>query len=60
MTKDLPEHLTVAQVAEHLNVTTKTVRRWIAAGGLKATRVGPKALRVSQGDLQDFLERSNG
>ncbi len=53
----MPEHLTVAQVAKHLSVSEKTIRRLIREGELQATRIGPRALRVSQPQLQSFLER---
>jgi len=50
----LPELLTLEQVAEHLQVSVKTVRRWIDAGDLVAHRIG-RGLRVSKADLQAFI-----
>lgn len=36
----MAEFLTVAEVAQALRVNPETVRRWIRAGALPATRVG--------------------
>jgi excisionase family DNA binding protein len=46
--------LTVDQVAEHLAISTKTVRRWIADGRLNAHQIG-RQLRISERDLQVFV-----
>lgn len=48
--------LTVEQTAARLNVCTKTVRRLITAGTLRALRVG-RSIRVSEDDLQVYLAR---
>ena len=47
---DLPSLLTIDQVAQHLQVSTKTIRRWIDAGDLTAHRLG-RQLRISEPDL---------
>jgi excisionase family DNA binding protein len=47
--------LTIKDVADILQVSDKTVRRWIDAGDLVAHRVG-RQLRVSQGDLETFIK----
>ena len=52
----LPCLLTVKEVAERLQVSTKTVRRWIAAGALSVHYIG-RQLRVSEDDLLIFLAR---
>ena len=53
---DLPQRLlTIKDVADILQVSDKTVRRWIDAGDLVAHRVG-RQLRVSQGDLETFIK----
>ncbi len=46
--------VTIAQVAEHLNVATRTVRRWIVAGDLVVHRIGG-VVRIAEGDLRVFL-----
>lgn len=48
---------TVEAVANLLGYSTKSVRRWIESGRLRAYRVG-RDLRISSKDLQDLLERS--
>jgi len=50
----IPELLTLEQVAECLQVSVKTVRRWIDAGDLVSHRIG-RGLRVSEADLQAFI-----
>jgi excisionase family DNA binding protein len=47
---------TVANVAESLTVSTRTVRRWIDAGELIAHRFNG-VLRICDADLQAFLAR---
>jgi excisionase family DNA binding protein len=47
----LPAWPTLQQAAVHYDVDPKTVRRWIAAGRLKATRVGPRLIRVDRDSL---------
>jgi excisionase family DNA binding protein len=46
--------LSVASVAERLDVSSKTVRRVIAAGKLRAHKVG-RQVRVSEEDLALYL-----
>jgi len=50
----LPALLTLDQAAEVLQVSTKTIRRWIDAGELVAHRIG-RQLRISEADLQSFI-----
>jgi hypothetical protein len=38
---DLPRVGSVQETADYFNVSTKTVRRWITLGLIKAERVGP-------------------
>lgn len=51
--------LTVRQVAEHLSVDEKTVRRWIQRGELIALNIGGlrPEYRVSRSNLNDFIQR---
>jgi excisionase family DNA binding protein len=52
------EHATwvsLADAAEHVGVTTRTLRRWIAAGTLPAYRVGPRLVRVDLGDVEELM-----
>jgi excisionase family DNA binding protein len=59
MTKPSPRlqsMLSVEDVAQHLGVSTKTVRRWIKRHELCVHRLG-RSLRVSEGDLLSFQNR---
>lgn len=49
--------LTVSEVAERLNCSSKTVRRLIANGDLEALRIGPSSrlVRVSERALRVYL-----
>ncbi|MCW2513579.1 MAG: hypothetical protein JWR11_2621 [Mycobacterium sp.] len=42
---------TIQQSADFLNVSQKTIRRYIASGQLKAKRVGPRLIRVDRESL---------
>ena len=47
--------LRVGDVAERLNVSERTVFRWLKHGGLTAHRFG-RTLRISEADLEHFLD----
>ncbi|HIO37994.1 MAG TPA: DNA-binding protein [Rhodospirillales bacterium] len=49
-----PRPLTIKQAAEHLQVSPKTLRRWIDTGNLIAHRLG-RQWRISETDLQSFI-----
>jgi excisionase family DNA binding protein len=49
------EYLSPAQVAEELQVTTVTVRRWIASGELPAAKAGPRKWRIRRADVAQML-----
>jgi excisionase family DNA binding protein len=46
--------LSVADVADHLGVSDKTIRRWIGGGELHAHRLG-RQIRINSDDLTAFL-----
>jgi excisionase family DNA binding protein len=48
------EFFTIAEVAERLRVSTRTIRRWIESGDLIAHRRNG-IVRISLGDLRAFL-----
>lgn len=48
---------TIQEVAERLNVSPKSVRRWISQGTLKVHRFN-KLVRISDTDLAEFIESS--
>ena len=51
----VPCLLSVATVADRLDVSAKTVRRWIAASELRIHRLG-RSVRIGETDLRQFLE----
>jgi excisionase family DNA binding protein len=54
-TKPMARFYTVAQVADLLAVSTRSVRRWIAAGELLAHKFG-RQIRISEIDLRAFVQ----
>ena len=50
----LPKYYAIKSVAEALEVSTRTVRRWIAKRALAAHRVDG-VVRISEADLRAFL-----
>ena len=52
--RDPMNFYTIAEVAELLAVTTRTIRRWIKAGDLVAHRMGG-VVRIADDDLRAFL-----
>jgi excisionase family DNA binding protein len=55
-TDDNEQFLTTNEISEILRVHQRTVQRWISSNRLKATKVGPKILRVRKQDFDEFLE----
>lgn len=47
----------IATAADYANVSTRTIRRYIAAGTLPGYRVGPRLVKVDLNDL-DTVVRS--
>lgn len=50
--------LTPEQVAQIMQVSLKTVYRWINAGNLEASQVGFKTYRIFERDLILFMKNS--
>ncbi|PWC55382.1 hypothetical protein TSH7_28500 [Azospirillum sp. TSH7] len=48
--------LTIPEVAERLQVSIKTIRRWIASGDLPTVRLGSQ-IRIQPKDLDIFLRQ---
>lgn len=48
---DAENYLTPAQFATAMSVSTRTVRNWINAGVIHATRVGPRLIRIPATEL---------
>lgn len=47
--------LTISDVAEECAVDPRTVRRWIASGQLRATRLGRRTVRIDPADVDSML-----
>jgi len=54
--KSMTRFYTVAEVADLLVVSTRSIRRWIARGELLAHKFG-RQVRISEIDLRAFVER---
>ncbi len=50
-----PPNLTINYVAEHFNVTTRTVQNMIADGRLKAYHLGPRIVRLRLSEVEAAL-----
>ena len=48
-------YLSVAEAAEELGVSSKSIRRWIADGRLTARRAGPRLIRIAKADLDKMM-----
>jgi excisionase family DNA binding protein len=53
------ELLTISQAAERIHLSTRSVRLLVAAGKIRAVRIGPMGGRVrfTPEDLDDYLHR---
>lgn len=50
---------TVLDIAQHLDVSPRTVWRWVDAGDLVAHRFG-RSVRIADDDLRAFLAQHRG
>ena len=51
------EMLTKVEVSQRLQVSIKTIERWMASGDLPAHRFG-KSVRISAADYRAFVEKT--
>ena len=51
-----PPLLTIEQVAVRLQVSSKSVRRYIEEGRLQVIRLSERKLRISEADLEQFID----
>ena len=51
-----PPLLTIEQVAVRLQVSSKSVRRYIEEGRLQVIRLSERKLRISEADLEKFID----
>jgi excisionase family DNA binding protein len=56
-TSGLQKYYSIQSVAEALDVSPRTVRRWIANGDLIATRIN-RVVRISEANLRAMLALS--
>jgi excisionase family DNA binding protein len=47
----------LTSAAAYAGVSTRTLRRWIAAGTLPGYKIGPKLTKVYRGDLEKLVRR---
>lgn len=55
-----PELIGLQEAADICGVSYRTLRRWIAAGRIKAVRVGPRLLKIDAADLDSLLQPVGG
>lgn len=58
-TRELEKQLTQKETAEICGVSVATVRRWIAAGELRAYRFGKRYIRIDPADLRKMRREVN-
>lgn len=47
--------VSIAETADYLGICTKTVRRYIADGRLRAVRLGPRLIRVERSSVEELM-----
>ncbi len=50
--------LTIRMAADHLVVSERTIRRYIASGRIKAMHVGPRLIRIARVEFARFKKAS--
>lgn len=55
-----PELIGLTEAADRCGVHYRTIRRWIAAGQLRAVRVGPRLLKVDAAQLDAMMRPLGG
>ena len=55
---NLPDLLTLEEVAEYLGVKPRYMRNLISKGELKYVRVGAKNVRITREAVMDFIEKN--
>ena len=52
-----PARVGITEAAAYADVSTRTIRRWIAAGMLPGYRLGPRLVKVDLADLEALARR---
>jgi excisionase family DNA binding protein len=50
----------IQQAADHIGLSTKTIRRYIADGTLRAYRIGPRTIRIDPDSLAALARPMGG
>lgn len=56
-TRNAARRVGIAEAATYADVSTRTVRRWIASGLLPGYRLGPRLVKVDLADLENLARR---
>lgn len=56
----LDNYLSTKEAAERYNISPVTVRKWLTEGRLKGKKVGPKLWRVSEEELERYINGKGG
>lgn len=54
------QKVTLNDAAERTGLCVRTIRRYIAAGRLRAYRIGPRAIRIDTDDIDALLRPVGG
>jgi excisionase family DNA binding protein len=49
-----PQLISMTEAAARLDISTRTLRRYIAAGRLTAYRIGPRLIRIDAAELDQL------
>jgi excisionase family DNA binding protein len=49
-----PQLISVTEAAARLDISTRTLRRYIAAGRLTAYRIGPRLIKIDAAELDQL------
>lgn len=55
-----PELIGLQEAADALDVSYRTIRRWVADGQLNAVRVGPRLLKVEAAAVESLMRPVGG
>ncbi len=53
--QDAPRLLRLAEVAERVGVSYRTVQAWVASGRVRVLRLSPRVVRVEAAELERWI-----
>lgn len=56
MTTDVSRLMGMEAAARFLDISPRTLRRWVREGRIRAYRVGPRLVRFSPADLKQLVQ----